>query len=147
MILFDSMLTCGGGGIYSLNHAWLFMDCSLSGSSVHEISQARILNGLPFLSLEDLPDPQREPTSPKLQKDSLPLNHQGAPTMEPTYKFYTFPKLTRILSEDGVTLWQPTHKHSCVLSNNSTTIRGGWRACGWKSRWELQLQQDNLPND
>ena len=81
------------------------MDCSLPGSSVLGISQARILNGLRFPSLEDLPDTQMEPTSPKLQKDSLPLNHQGAPTMEATYKFYTFPKLTRILSEDGVTPW------------------------------------------
>ena len=32
------------------------MDCSPLGSSVHEISQARIQSGVPFLSPEDLPD-------------------------------------------------------------------------------------------
>ena len=37
------------------------MDCSLSGSSVHEISQARIPEWVP--PPEDLPDPVIEPTS------------------------------------------------------------------------------------
>ena len=40
-ILLDSMVV-----VYSLSHVWLFcnaMDCSLLGSSVHGISQARIL--------------------------------------------------------------------------------------------------------
>ena len=35
-----------GGGVYSINHVQLFcnaMDCSPLGSSVHGISQARIL--------------------------------------------------------------------------------------------------------
>ena len=36
-------------------------------------------SGLPFPSLEDLPDPGIEPASPALQVDSLPLNHQGKP--------------------------------------------------------------------
>ena len=39
------------------------MDCSPPGYSVHEILQARILGGLPFLSPGDLPDPGREPSS------------------------------------------------------------------------------------
>ena len=39
------------------------MDCSLSGSSVHGILQARILECLPFLSPEDLPKPGTEPAS------------------------------------------------------------------------------------
>ena len=38
------------------------MDCSLPGSSVHRILQARI---------RDLPDPEVEPRSPTLQVDSL----------------------------------------------------------------------------
>ena len=43
------------------------MDCSPPGSSIHGISQARILgNGLPFPSPGDLPDPGSEPTSPAL---------------------------------------------------------------------------------
>ena len=33
------------------------MDCSLPGSFAHEVFQARILSGLPFLQPEDLPEP------------------------------------------------------------------------------------------
>ena len=59
------------------------MDCSPPGSSVHEISQARILE-LPFPS-GDLPGPGTEPASPvspTLQTDSLPLSHWGSPRMQ-----------------------------------------------------------------
>ena len=48
------------------------MDCSLPGSSVHGILQARILSRLSFPSPGDLPDPGIEPRSPALQADSLP---------------------------------------------------------------------------
>ena len=48
------------------------MDCSPLGSSVHGISQARILGGLPFPSPGNLPDPEIEPRFPTLQEDSLP---------------------------------------------------------------------------
>ena len=40
------------------------MGCSLPGSSVYGISQARILSGLPFPSPGDLSDPGIEPESP-----------------------------------------------------------------------------------
>ena len=53
------------------------MDCSLPVSSVHEISQARILEGLPFPPLGDLPHPGMEPASLtsnlNWQASSLPL--------------------------------------------------------------------------
>ena len=57
------------------------MDCSLPGSSVHGVSQARILGwgGLSFPSPGHLPDPGIEPASPAWQVNSLPLNHQGSP--------------------------------------------------------------------
>ena len=42
------------------------MDCSLPGSSVHGISQARYWSGLPFPSPRDLLDPRIEPMSPTL---------------------------------------------------------------------------------
>ena len=51
------------------------MDCSLPGSSVHGIFQARILERVAMPSSRDLPDPGIEPsspTSPALQGDSLP---------------------------------------------------------------------------
>ena len=47
------------------------MDCSPTGTSVHGILQARILDGLSFPSPGDLPDLGIEPTSPALQADSL----------------------------------------------------------------------------
>ena len=51
------------------------MDCSLPGSSVRGILQARMS------SSGDVPDPGIEPVSPILQADSLPLSHQGSPPM------------------------------------------------------------------
>ena len=39
------------------------MDCSLPGSSVHEILEARILEWLPLLPPGDLPDPGMDPMS------------------------------------------------------------------------------------
>ena len=51
------------------------MDWGPPGSSVHGISQARILE--PFPTPGDLPLPGIEPGDPTLQTDSLPLCHQG----------------------------------------------------------------------
>ena len=58
------------------------MDCSLPGSSLHGISQARIWNGFPFLSPGDLPDPGIEPaslTSPILA--AWPATHAHSPLL------------------------------------------------------------------
>ena len=55
------------------------MGCSLPGSSVHGILQARILSGLPCPPPGDLPDPGIDPASPALQLDSLPLSRRGSP--------------------------------------------------------------------
>ena len=57
------------------------MDCSLPGSSVHGIFQARILEWVAFPSPGDLLNPGIEPmapVSPVLQADSLPLRHRGS---------------------------------------------------------------------
>ena len=57
------------------------MDCSLPDSSVHGISQARILEGgCHFLLQGDLPDPGMELASSAWQGDSLPLSHLGSPS-------------------------------------------------------------------
>ena len=47
------------------------VDCSPPGSSIHGILQAGMLDGLPFPSPGDLPDPGIEPRSPALQADAL----------------------------------------------------------------------------
>ena len=48
------------------------MDCSLPGSSVHGIFQARVLGWAAIPSPRDLPDPGIKPRSPALQTDCLP---------------------------------------------------------------------------
>ena len=58
------------------------MNCSLPGSSVLEISQARILEWVAISSSRYLFNPGIEPTSlayPVWQTDSLPLSHLGGP--------------------------------------------------------------------
>ena len=55
------------------------MDCSLQGSSVHEISTQEYWSGLPFPSPGDLPHPGIEPGSPALQADALPSEPPGKP--------------------------------------------------------------------
>ena len=55
------------------------MCCSLPGSSIHRIFQARVLEWVPFPSLGDLPDLGIEPRSPTLQADTLPSEPPGKP--------------------------------------------------------------------
>ena len=59
---------------------WDSTDCSLPGSSVDGILQARILEWVPFPFPGDLPDPGIKPWSPALQADSLPSESSGKPT-------------------------------------------------------------------
>ena len=56
------------------------MNCSPPGSSIHGISQAGILELLPFPSPGDLPNPDIETGSPVSQADSLPPEQPGRPS-------------------------------------------------------------------
>ena len=53
------------------------MDCSLPGSSIPGILQARVWSGLSLPSPGDLPYPGIEPRSPVLQEDALPSELQS----------------------------------------------------------------------
>ena len=55
------------------------MDCSLPGSSVHGILQARILEWIAVPFSRGSSDLGIEPGPPALQADSLPLSHQRSP--------------------------------------------------------------------
>ena len=55
------------------------IDCSLPGSSVHGISQARILEWVAVPSPGDFPDPGIEPRFPALQANTLPSEPPGKP--------------------------------------------------------------------
>ena len=61
---------------------WDLTDCSPPGSSVHGISQARILEWIAFPFPEDLPDPGIETAFPAWQANSLPLIHPGSPIFD-----------------------------------------------------------------
>ena len=54
------------------------VDCSLAGSSVHGIFQARTLDGLSRPPPGDLPNLGIKPRYPALQADSYCLSHQGS---------------------------------------------------------------------
>ena len=58
------------------------MDCSLLGSSVHGILQARILEWVGMTPPGDLPNPGIEPASHALQAYSLLLSHQGSQLLQ-----------------------------------------------------------------
>ena len=67
--------------VKSLSHVWLFrdhMDCSLSDCSVHRIFPARILEWV-AISFSRGSSWPREPMSPALQANSLPMSYQGSP--------------------------------------------------------------------
>ena len=55
------------------------MDCSLPGSSIHGIFQARVLEWIAIPSPGDLPNPGIKPGSPALQADALPSEPPGKP--------------------------------------------------------------------
>ena len=55
------------------------MDCSLLGSSVHVILQARILEWVDISFSRGLLDPGIEPWSPTLQADALTTEPPGKP--------------------------------------------------------------------
>ena len=55
------------------------MDCDHQAPLSMGSPRQECWNGLPFPSLEDLPNPGIEPTSPALADGSLPLSHQGSP--------------------------------------------------------------------
>ena len=57
-------------------------------------SRQEYWSGLPWPSLEDLPNPGIEPTSPAFQVDSLPLNHQG----NPLYKLWIRPVMLSLVT-------------------------------------------------
>ena len=65
------------------------MDCGLPGSSVHGISQARILQWLPFPSPGDLPDPGNKLISPALAGGFFTTEPPGKPQLV----FYSWYKI------------------------------------------------------
>ena len=64
-----------------MSDTWDPMDCSTACSTIHGVSQAKVLEWVPFPSPGDVLHPGIElpsPVSPALQVDSLPLSQQGS---------------------------------------------------------------------
>ena len=93
-----------------LSRVWLCdpMDCSPSGSFVHGIFQARVLEWVAISFSRDLPNPANEPRSPALQADSLPLSHQGSPFSQrvPSY-FWHSPEIAYGPGHEVTGLYHP----------------------------------------
>ena len=83
------------------------MDCNLPGSFVHGISQARILEWLPFPSPGNLLDPG----SPVLQADYLPLDPQRSPKRE----FLREKVYLSSLRSRGITIWREPRGESLLI--------------------------------
>ena len=63
------------------------MVCSLPGSSVHGISQARILDWVVISFSRDIPNPGIKPTSPSLACGFFTTEPPGKPNIKHTLKF------------------------------------------------------------
>ena len=91
------------------------MSCSLPGSSVHGISQARIREWVTISSPEDLPNWWIKPASPALPADSLPLN-LGSPLyiIKPESKLSSSARWKAMGVKSGIqiSLDLPTVQHS-----------------------------------
>ena len=71
------------------------MDCSLPGSFIHGIFQARVLEWVAISFSGDLPDPGIEPRSPALQADALPSKPPGNKGLSRASGLWTSPSPTR----------------------------------------------------
>ena len=93
--------------MHALSRVWLFcnpMDCSLPGSSVHGILQARMLEwvAMPSSRGSSRSWEPASPASPALQTDSLPLSHWRRPegTINRTF-FFFFASLPSMIAPKG----------------------------------------------
>ena len=101
------------------------MDCSLSGSPIHGILQARILEWVTIPFSRGSSRPGIEPGSPALQADSLPLSHQGIKRIKSQiHQAITHGETLHFL----LSTINKKDPHQCPSSRNSVTPRGK-RSC------------------
>jgi len=91
-------------------------DCSLPGSTVHGILQARILEWVAILFSRALPNPGIEPRSPTLQADSLPSEPSGKPKNSGVGSLSLLQQIfpTQELNQGGGRrIWDGEHMYTC----------------------------------
>ena len=79
------------------------VDCSLPGSSVRGLLQARILERVPISFSRRSFWPRAQPRSPALQADSLPSEPPGQPQV------LGGSRQGRGLQPEGIQMWAPSH--------------------------------------
>ena len=91
------------------------MNCSPPGSSVHGISRARLLSGLPFPSPGYYPDPEIETGFPELQANSF--------TTKPisSVQFSSVQSLSRVRL--FVTPWTAARQGSLSITNSRSSLK------------------------
>ena len=103
------------------------MDCSPPGSSVHGISQARILEWVAIPFSRDLPDPGIEPWSPALQADYLPSEPPGKPYLiwRKSKNAYNSNKKRTVVTDKNTVKFQDiksTYRNQLHFSTNNKTF-------------------------
>ena len=104
------------------------VDCSLPGSSIHGILQARILEWVAISFSRDLPNSRIEPGSPALQADALPYEPPwdecncvvvwvffGIAFLGDWNKNWPFPVLWPLLSFPNLLAYWVQHFHSSIF--------------------------------
>ena len=112
------------------------MDCSPSDSSVHGISQARILEWLPFLPPGDLPNPGIEPRSTTLPADSLSFESPGEPKTN-TIMYIKYISIKRVFGRASHTNFAWHWVERCVSEEVNVILNGK----------QFQRKQRNYPDN
>ena len=94
------------------------MQCSMPGSSIHGISQAKNSSGLPFPSLGDLFDPGIEPTSLALARSFCITTE---PPGKPLISFSSVQSLNHV--QFFVTPWTAVHQASLSITNSQSLLK------------------------
>ena len=94
------------------------VDCSLPGSSVHGIFQARILEWVAIPSPGNLPAPGIDLAPPASQADSLPLSHLGS-------------RGALSINSKGDLIAGPVGQRTCLSA---------WLGQPWGSSWQFALE-------
>ena len=104
------------------------MDCSPSGSSVHGISQARILEWVGISFSRGISQPMDRTAFPAGKADSLSLNHLGNPYKYCTYSISCLSKATYLVSQTRQ-LREPIFKYSLepkTLKSSNVVFTANW---------------------
>ena len=112
------------------------MDCSLPGSSVHGILQARILEWVAISFSRDLPDPGIEPASPALAGGFFTTSHRGNPLFCTFRKWWTLKRSIDCIWLSHHRPWQSTAGDVIAILSKICDPALSERLC-WSENWAM----------